>query len=217
VIATPRQRVLAAVHGEEVLPVPYDVMENQIHPLLERSLARHFGLHQTDHLGVLHKLGAHLRWGRPAYVGPPLAEAPVQPPDPWPSKRATRNIWGGWSGMNTYSDTIERPLAHVETIAEIEAYPWRVANVLTQRLKILTLGTGSGSGCDGQGLMTQDLWSLPQPVKPRLAKQYDDLFSMGLDAMTRFKQELTERHFPPEPQTARMSDDETKRFLDTIG
>ena len=100
---------------------------------------------------------------------------------------------------------------------ELECVPWRVAEVITKRLRILTMGTGSGTGCDGQGLMTQDLWGLPQPVKPRLSKQYDDLFRMSLEALARFKEEVRTGQYPPEEVTARMPDDEYNRFMDEIG
>ena len=100
---------------------------------------------------------------------------------------------------------------------ELECVPFRVAEVITKRLRVLTMGTGSGTGCDGQGLMTQDLWSLPQPVKPRLSKQYDDLFRMSLEALARFKEEVRTGQYPPEEVTARMPDDEYNRFMDEIG
>lgn len=99
---------------------------------------------------------------------------------------------------------------------ELECVPWKVAEVITKRLTVLTMGTGSGLGCDGQGLMTQDLWNLPQPVKPRLAKQYDDLFGMSLDALRKFKEDVEERRFPPDDRCAQISEDEFQRFLDTV-
>ncbi len=102
-------------------------------------------------------------------------------------------------------------------IIELECVPWRVAERITQDLKILTVGTGSGTGCDAQGLMTQDVWSLVEPVKPRLAKQYDDLHTMSLEALGRFKAEAAAGKFPPDDKVARISDDEFNRFMDKIG
>ena len=100
---------------------------------------------------------------------------------------------------------------------ELECVPARVAEVITKRLRILTMGTGSGTGCDGQGLMTQDLWGLPQPVKPRLSKRYDDLFSTSLEALARFKQAVENGQFPPKNKAARIPDDEFNHFMDVIG
>lgn len=101
-------------------------------------------------------------------------------------------------------------------IIELECVPWRLAEVITKHLKVLTMGTGSGVGCDGQGLMTQDLWSLPQPVKPRLSKQYDDLYGMSLEAMRKFKEEVKLGRFAPDAQHAGMPDDEFDIFMNKI-
>jgi uroporphyrinogen decarboxylase len=120
----PRDRLLAAVAGKEVWPTPVDVMENLIYPRLETGLRRHFGLAEADHEGVLVSLGAHTRWGKPLYVGPPLEQAPFQPPSTFPAKKAFRSIWGSWTGMNTYTDEIPRPLSQVETVADVDAHCW---------------------------------------------------------------------------------------------
>jgi uroporphyrinogen decarboxylase len=99
-------------------------MENLIYPRLETGLRRHFGLAEADHEGVLVSLGAHTRWGKPLYVGPPLEQAPFQPPSTFPAKKAFRSIWGSWTGMNTYTDEIPRPLSQVETVADVDAHCW---------------------------------------------------------------------------------------------
>ncbi len=99
---------------------------------------------------------------------------------------------------------------------EIECVPDRVAEFVTQRLRIPTIGTGSGTGCDGQGLMAMDIWGLPQPVAPRLAKQYDDLFATGVQALMAFKQDVRDRR-PVGSEKASISDAEFARFLDLVG
>lgn len=126
--AEPRERVLSAVKGEEVFPIPVDVMENLIYPDLEARLCQHFNLAEDDHEGVLRALGAHFRWAKPAYIGPPLEEATFQLPSSFevsfPAKKAARGIWGTWEGVGTLSEVFDRPLKSVETVADIEAYAW---------------------------------------------------------------------------------------------
>jgi len=99
---------------------------------------------------------------------------------------------------------------------EVECVPDRVAEVITQRLRIPTIGTGSGVGCDGQGLMTMDIWGLPQPVAPRLAKRYDDLFTIGVKALGAFRQDVKNRSVVPAENRVQISDDEFNRFTDMI-
>ena len=115
--------MLAAVSGKETYPVPVDVVCNLIHPGLESRLLQR--LHVEDREDLLRVLGAHIRWANPKYVGPPLEKAAVQPPDPWPNEYAYRNIWGAYTGLNTYSgDVVERPLRDVESVADVDRHPW---------------------------------------------------------------------------------------------
>ena len=119
----PRDRVLAAVDGNEIYPVPLDVFENGIHPKLRAGLLKHFGLAGDDNEGLLHALGACVRWAQPLYVGPQLEEDPSREAA-YPSKTVMRNIWGTWSGISTYYDESDRPLRSAETVANIDAHRW---------------------------------------------------------------------------------------------
>ena len=117
-----RQRILAAIDGQEIYPVCTDVMENLIYPTLEQELMR--SLHVNTRENLFRALGAHIRWGKPKYSGPPLEKSPVQPVDAFPNKVACRNIWGSYSGLNTYSDELApRPLASV-SMADVKNYRW---------------------------------------------------------------------------------------------
>ena len=100
---------------------------------------------------------------------------------------------------------------------EVECVPDRVAEVITKRLRIPTIGTGSGSGCDGQGLMAMDIWGLPQPVAPRLAKKYCDLFTLGVAALRAFRQDVKNRSVVPVQSRVQITDDEFNRFMDMVG
>jgi 3-methyl-2-oxobutanoate hydroxymethyltransferase len=118
--------------------------------------------------------------------------------------------------VKVFQDALQLQAAGAWMI-ELECVPWRVAEVITRRLHVLTMGTGSGAGCDGQGLMTQDIWGLPQPVKPRLSKQYDDLYAMSLAKMNEYRAAVKAGLYPPMERAAQISDDEFQRFQDRVG
>ena len=121
---TPRDRVLSSVAGNEVLPVPVDVFENGVHPLLEAGLRSRLGI-RGAYEGVLRALGAEMRWGGPTYVGPPLELASYEDVEVvFPCTRFERSIWGTVEGLATFSEEFDRPLAYAETVAEVEAYRW---------------------------------------------------------------------------------------------
>jgi len=121
---TPRERVLAAMNGEELYPIPVDLYENGVHWELRSSLLRHFGLAEDDNEGLLKALNACIRWAMPLYVGPPLEEVPSGIPI-YPSRKVRKDIWGTYGeSVASYYDGIPRPLRSAETVAEVDAYPW---------------------------------------------------------------------------------------------
>jgi len=121
---TPRERVIAAMNGEEVFPIASDVFENGVHPELRAKLLRHFGLAEDDNEGLLKALDACLRWARPLYIGPPLEEGTSHTPV-FPALKMVKDIWGTWGeGAATYYDGLPRPLRSAETVADVEAHPW---------------------------------------------------------------------------------------------
>jgi uroporphyrinogen decarboxylase len=120
---TPRARVLAAMNGEMVSPVPFDIFLNYIYPDLASELYRSFNLAETDTEGLLRALDAHLRCGKPLYNGPPLEELPHIPPAA-PATMVFRGIWGTLEGIETWSEVFEHPLQYAETTADIHAHPW---------------------------------------------------------------------------------------------
>ncbi len=119
----PRQRVLAAVKGEEVWPVPVDLFESGLHPQIRAGLQAHYHHDPEDFEALLHALRAEFRWAAARYIGPPLEEVPGAVAQ-YPFTKVTRSIWGTWAGIETYSDIFERPLSSVDTVAEVEAYSW---------------------------------------------------------------------------------------------
>jgi uroporphyrinogen decarboxylase len=118
-----RENILNAINHKEIFPIPYDVFENGMYKRLERDLCRHFHLKEGDLEGVLERLGACLRWANPVYIGPPVVEGATIPVG-YPHRVAYINIWGTWSGPNSYTDVLMRPLAKAESVSDIHAHQW---------------------------------------------------------------------------------------------
>lgn len=118
-----RERIFSTLMGNEVFPVPVDITQNMLHPELESRIVGLQKLRTREQMFQIFK--AHCRWANVKYIGPPLEKAQVQPHDPWPNKFAARNIWGSYTGLNTYSDRfISRPLKDICSLREVESYSW---------------------------------------------------------------------------------------------
>ncbi|WP_017305758.1 3-methyl-2-oxobutanoate hydroxymethyltransferase [Spirulina subsalsa] len=97
----------------------------------------------------------------------------------------------------------ERILREAIAIAEAGAFalvlehiPAPLATHITEKLPIPTIGIGAGSACDGQVLVTADLWGLSEKLPP-FAKAYTNLRATMTEATQAFIRDVKSRQFPP--------------------
>ena len=98
----------------------------------------------------------------------------------------------------------------------LECIPTKVAKLITENLKIPTIGVGSGPYCDGQALITQDLLNLFGKFVPKFVKQYADLSKIIEKALMQFKQEVKDGKFPEESYSFNISDDQFNELIKII-
>ena len=79
----------------------------------------------------------------------------------------------------------------------LEGIPKMLADVITQKISIPTMGIGAGAGCDMQVLVAQDMLGMNEWV-PKFAKKFADLHTIIIDAYNEFAKESNERTFPDE-------------------
>ncbi len=123
-----RERTFDSIKGIDVFPIPTDVFENGIYPILEKKILERFNLKRNSEDTILEKLNSHFRWGGPIYIGPHLKEGDFNFPPAYPCKNITRSIWGTWDGIGSYTGTIARPLESAETIQDIEKHKWPLSD-----------------------------------------------------------------------------------------
>ncbi len=78
----------------------------------------------------------------------------------------------------------------------LECIPAPLAKLITEDLKIPTIGIGAGPDCSGQVLVTHDLLGLFDRYKPKFVKQYVHLAENILKGIKEFKSEVEEGIFP---------------------
>ena len=98
----------------------------------------------------------------------------------------------------------------------LEAVPARVAKLISERLRIPTIGIGAGMGCNGQVLVTHDLLGLFDRFKPRFVKKYADLGIEIKVALTAYKEDVENLQFPRNEHTFSISDDEWQKLLELL-
>jgi 3-methyl-2-oxobutanoate hydroxymethyltransferase len=99
----------------------------------------------------------------------------------------------------------------------LESIPARLADLVSRRLTIPTIGIGAGAGCDGQILVTHDLLGLFDRFTPKFAKKYADLNGEMARALSQYRQDVEQRAFPAPEHTAEMPDTEWHALLADLG
>jgi 3-methyl-2-oxobutanoate hydroxymethyltransferase len=99
----------------------------------------------------------------------------------------------------------------------LEAIPWQVAKVLTEKLKIPTIGIGAGIHCDAQVLVWPDALGLFDDFTPKFVKKYANLNEIIKNAVIEFKNEVESKIFPDTViHSYNLPEDELKKFMDNI-
>src|ERR1700719_1888658 len=83
----------------------------------------------------------------------------------------------------------------------VEAVPDAVAEAVTSRLKIPTIGIGAGPHCDGQVLVSYDVLGLFDRFVPPFVKQYAQLGDTILRAAKSYAEEVRVSGFPKSAST----------------
>jgi 3-methyl-2-oxobutanoate hydroxymethyltransferase len=99
----------------------------------------------------------------------------------------------------------------------LESIPSRLAEYISKRLEIPTIGIGAGPGCDGQVLVTHDLLGLFERFTPKFAKKYAHLHDEMARAFSTYIAEVEAHAFPAEEHTVDMPDEEWRAFLEKAG
>ena len=78
----------------------------------------------------------------------------------------------------------------------LECVPGELAEQVSRRLTIPTIGIGAGAGCDGQVLVFHDMLGLFEGIKPRFVKRFAELGSQATAAIASYVNEVREGTFP---------------------
>jgi 3-methyl-2-oxobutanoate hydroxymethyltransferase len=95
----------------------------------------------------------------------------------------------------------------------LEAVPMLVAETVSKKLEIPTIGIGAGVGCDGQVLVYNDMLGLFDRFTPKFVKQYANLRPQILSALQSYREEVELRTFPTETHSFKIDEKEMELFL----
>jgi 3-methyl-2-oxobutanoate hydroxymethyltransferase len=98
----------------------------------------------------------------------------------------------------------------------LEAIPDRVAQLITERLQIPTIGIGAGPHCDGQNLVLHDMVGLFDRFTPKFVKKYADCWSVIANALGEFQEDVRKGEFPRAEHSFTMKEEEYQALLEQL-
>jgi len=126
-------------------------------------------------------------------------------------------------GFRTQGKTVEAALQLIDDALALEgagcfslvleAIPDRVATLITQKLKIPTIGIGAGAGTDAQVLVLHDMLGMFDRFTPKFVKKYADFFETGTKALQQYVQDVEQKVFPGPEHIFTMKDDMYEALL----
>jgi len=135
---------------------------------------------------------------------------------------------GGFRAIGKTADEAVGVLKHTVELqeagaigVELEVVPPKVAEVITNKVDIITLSMGSGSGCDGQYLFANDVLGYTDGHTPRHARIYRDfkkefakLQEQRILAFKEFHEDTVKKNFNDPKITVGIEDNEFDKFLE---
>lgn len=94
----------------------------------------------------------------------------------------------------------------------LECIPVQVAEMITGRLSIPTIGIGAGAACDGQVLVWHDTLGMFERFTPKFVKKFETLGLKAKEAIGAYAGEVRAGTFPGPEHTFTMNEAELKRI-----
>lgn len=113
------------------------------------------------------------------------------------------NIFGGHKAQGKTFDTAKKIVEDAILLQKagvfaivLECVPYKLAELISQKLNIPVIGIGSGVSCDGQVLVSHDIFGFFRDFNPKHAKKYCDAYTSFSDATKQYVKEVGEGIFP---------------------
>ncbi len=118
------------------------------------------------------------------------------------------NVFGGFKVQGKSIDNARKLVEDAVRIQEagacavvLEGIPAKLADIITKKLFIPTIGIGAGSGCDGQVLVYQDMLGLTTGHTPKFVKRFAEVGDLMRKGISDYISETKEGTFPAEEHT----------------
>ncbi|KAA3615970.1 MAG: 3-methyl-2-oxobutanoate hydroxymethyltransferase [Calditrichaeota bacterium] len=99
------------------------------------------------------------------------------------------------------------------TMLVLEMVPAQLADFISDKLSIPTIGIGAGAGCNGQVLVYHDMLGMNNEFQPKFLKTFASQHQDTLTALKKYREEVENGGYPSPEHSFFMTDKEFAAFL----
>ncbi len=120
----------------------------------------------------------------------------------------TASLLGGFKVQGKSLDSAKKIIDEAKALEEagafsivVECVPEELGGAITSAISIPTIGIGAGRLCDGQVLVFHDMLGLFDKFLPKFVKQYAQIGTEIVEALTEYREDVRRGSFPEEKHT----------------
>ena len=124
------------------------------------------------------------------------------------------NAFGGFKVQGKSEEAAKKILEDALAVEEagavavvLECVPAKLAELITSKVKIPTIGIGAGAACDGQVLVYQDMLAMFGDFKPKFVKHFGAIGEQMKKAFVQYSDEVKNGVFPAQEHTFKIDDE----------
>jgi len=129
------------------------------------------------------------------------------------------NTLGGYKVQGKDEETAKKLIEDAKAVEAagafalvLECVPTKLAALITETIKIPTIGIGAGASCTGQVLVYQDMLGMFSDFSPKFVKRYAQLGEAMREAFIEFCNEVQDETFPSTAHSYGISDEIMERL-----
>jgi len=131
----------------------------------------------------------------------------------------TADKLGGLKVQGKDAETAKRLIEQAQALEKLgcfsivlECVPDKISRIITEKLKIPTIGIGAGPDCDGQVLVAHDMLGLFDRYTPKFVKKYVNLSTLISKAVEEYINEVTQGKFPAAQHCFTIKEEELRKL-----
>ncbi len=131
----------------------------------------------------------------------------------------TADKLGGFKVQGKDAEAAQRLIEQAQALERLgcfaivlECVPDKISGIITQKLRIPTIGIGAGVNCDGQVLVAHDMLGLFQRYTPKFVKKYINLSPLITKAVEEYINEVVQCKFPGPEHSFSIKEEELKKL-----